>query len=84
MQDYKKLKVWESSHNLTKRLYEVTSCFPKEELYGLTSQVRRAGSSIPTNITEGCGRNSPSDFAHFLQISLGSTFELEYLCFLSF
>jgi len=56
MQDYRKLKVWERSHQLTLAVYKVTSQFPKDELYGLTSQIRRACASIPANIAEGCGR----------------------------
>ena len=65
MQDYKKLKVWELSHELTLEVYQKTSVFPKEELFGLTSQLRRASSSIPTNIAEGCGRSSDKDFCRF-------------------
>lgn len=79
MQDFKKLKVWEKSHGLTLRVYTLTSEFPREEIYGLTSQVRRACASIPTNIAEGCGRGSSADFARFLQIAMGSTSETEYL-----
>jgi four helix bundle protein len=57
MKDFKKLKVWEKSHHLALKVYGVTAKFPKEELYGLTSQMRRSSISIPTNIAEGCGRN---------------------------
>lgn len=64
-------------------VYRVTRGFPKEELYGLTSQIRRAGSSIPTNIAEGCGRKGDADFARFLQMAMGSASELEYLLVLS-
>lgn len=56
----------------------LSQSFPKDELFGLTSQVRRAASSIATNIAEGCGRNSNKDFAHFLQIAIGSASEVEY------
>ena len=54
MQDYKKLKVWEHAHKITVSVYKMTRAFPKEEVYGLTSQLRRAASSIPANISEGC------------------------------
>lgn len=78
MQDFKKLRVWEESHSLVLRIYRVTRKFPREEVYGLTSQMRRAVASIPTNIAEGCGMSSGSDFARFLQYALGSICELEY------
>ena len=78
MQDYRNLKVWEKAHQLTLVIYKVTSQFPKEELYGLTSQVRRACSSIPANVAEGCGRNSDAELARFLQIAMGSASELDY------
>jgi four helix bundle protein len=78
MRNYKDLQVWRRSHNLTIQIYKITYSFPKEELYSLTSQIRRASSSIPTNIAEGCGRGSEVDFARFLQISLGSAYETEY------
>ena len=64
-------------------IYKVTAKFPKEELYGLTSQVRRASMSIPTNIAEGCGRNTDADFARFLQMAMGSASETEYQLLLS-
>lgn len=83
MRDFKKLKVWRKSHGLTLRIYELTSQFPRDEVYGLTSQIRRASASIPTNIAEGCGRDSPRDFARFLQIALGSASETEYLTLLA-
>jgi four helix bundle protein len=56
MRDFKKYDIWQLSHSLTLEVYKITSSFPKEELYGLSSQIRRASSSIPTNISEGCGR----------------------------
>lgn len=84
MKDYRKVKVWDKAHILTKDLYRVTSKFPKDELFGLTSQLRRAGSSIPTNIAEGCGRGSDADFRRFLQIAFGSANEVEYIIFLSY
>jgi hypothetical protein len=61
VQDYRNLKVWERAHQLTLALYKVTTQFPKEELYGLTSQVRRACASIPANVAEGCERNSDAE-----------------------
>jgi four helix bundle protein len=72
MQDFKNLKVWEKSHELTLLIYKRTISFPKEEIYGITSQIRRASSSIPANIAEGCGRYSKEDVARFFQIALGS------------
>ena len=78
MQDFRKLLVWKKSHLLTLEVYKVTENFPKSEMYGLTSQLRRACSSIPTNIAEGCCRGTDPDFNHFLIIALGSASELEY------
>lgn len=83
MQDYKKLKVWELSHELTLMVYQKSFTFPKEEMFGLTSQIRRAASSIPTNIAEGCGRYSSKELTQFLNISLGSANETSYLLFLA-
>jgi four helix bundle protein len=78
MKDFRQLKVWEKSHQLALSVYKATKKFPKEELYGLTSQIRRASMSIPTNIAEGCGRNTDKEFARFLQIAMGSASETEY------
>ena len=78
MRDFHNLLIWKRSHQLTLDLYKVSQSFPKEELFGLTSQIRRAASSVPTNIAEGSGRNSNKDFAHFLQIAIGSASEVEY------
>ena len=83
MQDYRNLEVWKKSHELTLSVYESTSQFPREEIYGLTSQIRRSCASIPTNIAEGSGRESAADFARFLQIAVGSASETEYLILLS-
>ena len=83
MQDFRKLQIWQKSHKLTLDIYKLTKTFPKEELYGLTSQLRRAGSSIPTNIAEGCARGSDKDFARFIQIAMDSANETEYLILLS-
>lgn len=78
MQDFRTLKVWQRSHQLVLELYRVTTSFPSQELYGITSQIRRAVASIPTNIAEGCGRGSDAHFARFLQMSMGSASELDY------
>jgi len=78
VQDYRKLKVWEKAHQLTLSVYECTLRFPREELYGLTAQMRRSAYSIPTNIAEGAGRAGNADFARFLQMAFGSACELEY------
>jgi len=78
MKDVRQLKVWEKSHQLALAVYKSTKEFPKEELYGLTSQIRRSSMSIPTNIAEGCGRNTDKEFARFLQIAMGSASETEY------
>ncbi len=83
MKEYKKLVVWQKSHQLTLDIYQITSSYPKEEMFGLVSQMRRASGSIPTNIAEGCGRNSDKDFCRFLVIAFGSTNELEYQIILS-
>ena len=83
MRDFKKYDIWQLSHTLTLEIYKLTANFPKEEMYGLTSQIRRASASVPTNISEGCGRNSDKEFNHFLNIALGSANETEYLLVLS-
>jgi four helix bundle protein len=77
MQDFKNLEVWDRAHKLTLLVYGLTEMFPRAELFGLTSQLRRAASSIPTNLAEGCGRTQP-EFGRFVQISLGSACEVEY------
>lgn len=78
MRDFRKIQVWEKSHKLTLQLYKITSSFPKDELYGLTSQIRRAAASIPANIAEGGGRNTQTELARFFHIAGGSASELEY------
>jgi four helix bundle protein len=83
MKDFRQLKAWEKAHQLALAVYKATKSFPKEELYGLTSQIRRASMSIPTNIAEGCGRNTDADFARFLQMAMGSASETEYQILLS-
>lgn len=82
MQNYKELKVWEKSHQLVLEVYRITASFPKEEIFGITSQVRRAVASIPANIAEGCGKSTKLDFAKFLNISLGSANETDYFLLL--
>ncbi len=78
MQSFKDLTVWQKGHHLTIAIYGATRGFPSSELYGLTSQMRRAAASIGANIAEGCGRDAGPDFARFLQIAMGSASELEY------
>ena len=78
MKDFRQLKVWEKSHQLALTVSKATKGFPKEELYGLTSQIRRSSMSIPTNIAEGCGRFTDANFARFLQMAMGSASETEY------
>ena len=78
MKGFRDLIVWEKAHQLTLHVYKASASFPKEEMYGLTSQVRRAAASIPANIAEGCGRSSDAELGRFLQIAMGSASELEY------
>ena len=78
MRNYKDLMVWEKAHKLTLAIYRMTNAFPKEERFGLTSQVRRASSSIPANLAEGCGRRSDGEMGRFVQIAMGSGAELSY------
>ena len=77
MQAFRQLRVWQRAHELTLQVYQVTAQFPKAETYALTSQIRRAASSIGANIAEGCGRGSDADFSRFLSMALGSASELE-------
>lgn len=83
MQNFKDLLIWQEAHQLTLKIYESSKGFPKEETFGITSQLRRAAVSIPCNIAEGCGRYTQKDFANFLQIALGSTDETDYLALLA-
>ncbi len=83
MRDYQQLEIWQRSHKLTLKVYTVTQSFPREEFYGLVSQMRRSASSIPTNIAEGCGRDSPTELKRFLIIAAGSSSELQYQFLLS-
>lgn len=84
MKNYRELKIWQRSHTLTLSLYRATKTFPKDELFALTNQMRRACVSIPANIAEGCGREGDAELKRFLTISLGSACELDYYIFLSF
>jgi four helix bundle protein len=83
MKDFRTLKVWTKAHTLALDIYKITRSFPKQETYGLCSQIRQAASSVPTNIAEGCGRGSDKDFSKFLYISMGSACEVEYLLILA-
>jgi four helix bundle protein len=78
VQSFRNLKVWERAHALTLDVYKSTKPFPREETYGLTSQMRRSAVSIGANIAEGTCRNGDADFARFLQMEAGSASELEY------
>jgi len=83
LRDFRELKVWKKGHELAVDIYRITSSFPREEMYGLTSQIRRSSVSIPANIAEGCGRDSEAEFSRFLTIAAGSASELEYYIVLS-
>ena len=83
MRDFRKYAVWEQSHKLVLKLYRLSRNFPAEEKFGLTSQLRRAGISVPNNISEGCGKISEKDFARYLGISFSSCQEVEYLTLLA-
>ena len=83
MQNYKDLKVWEKAHLFTLLTYQETKSFRKEELYGLTSQLRRSAASVPANIAERCGKKTNPELAHYLNIALGSSNESEYYLLLS-
>ena len=84
MQDFRHLKVWQRAHGVALAVYRATATFPRDEPYGLTSQLRRCATSIPANIAEGCGRGGDTDFARFLQIAMGSASELECHLLLSY
>lgn len=83
MKNYRTLAVWKSGHEITLAVYRLTKRFPKEELFGLTSQIRRASSSIPANIAEGCGRDGDAELKRFLNIALGSACEVDYFILLA-
>jgi four helix bundle protein len=78
VKDFRHLQIWQRAHQFTLALYPVTQHFPNEELYGLTSQIRRATVSIPSNIAEGCGRQGDAELGRFCQIAMGSASEVEY------
>jgi four helix bundle protein len=78
MKDYRELKVWQKAHKLTLAIYRISADFPRAELYGLTSQLRRSCSSISANLAEGCGRNGDAELARFCSIAMGSASELDY------
>ena len=78
MKDFKELRVWTKAHELTMLVYKLTRTFPRDEVYGLTSQVRRSAASIGAIIAEGCGRHSDGEMTRFLQIARGSASETEY------
>lgn len=81
MKDFKELRIWQSAHDLALSVYEITRLFPKNELYGITSQLQRAALSVPTNIVEGFGISTKKDFRNFLVIARGSLQETRYLLF---
>ena len=83
MQDFRKLVVWRKSHSVALSIYRATSTFPAPERYGLTSQMRRAAFSIPSNIAEGCGRAGNAELRQYLHVSLGSASELDYFLLFS-
>ncbi len=78
MRNFKTLKLWEKAHGVVLAVYRATTSFPKDEMYGLTSQVRRSAASIPANIAEGCGRDGEAELVRFFNIAMGSASELEY------
>ncbi len=84
MRDFRRLEVWQEGHNIALGAYQITAQFPKQELYGLVSQIRRCTVSIPNNIAEGCERATEKELKRFCDISMGSASELEYLYLLSF
>ena len=83
MRNFRELRVWDEAHKLTVQLYQDTEDFPRKEMFGLTSQIRRAAASIGANLAEGCGRQSEGEFSRFIQIAMGSASELEYHLLLS-
>jgi len=83
MRDYTKIEAWKLADDLTVAIYQATQSFPREEIYGITSQIRRAACSVPANIVEGSSRESKKDYLHFLYISRGSLSETQYFVHLS-
>src|ERR1700756_4349559 len=78
MRNYRDLQVWTKAHQLTLDLYRLSQSFPREEVYGLSSQLRRAAVSIGANLAEGCGRRTSAELARFVRIAMGSPSELDY------
>jgi len=78
VKDFRNLQVWQKAHQLTLTVYRLTASFPRAELYGLTTQLRRSSSSIAANLAEGCGRNGDPELARFCSIAMGSASELDY------
>jgi len=81
--DFKKLEIWQLSHELTLEIYQITTTFPDSEKFGLVSQMRRASSSIPANIAEGCWKHTNADFVNFLYVARGSLSEIIYFLILA-
>ena len=78
MKNYRELKVWQKAHELTLAIYRISAAFPREELYGLTAQLRRSSSSVAANLAEGCGRNGDAEMGRYCSIAMGSASELDY------
>jgi four helix bundle protein len=83
MKDFRDLKVWQRAHQITLAIYRSTRNFPREETYGMVSQLRRCSSSVAANIAEGCGRSGNAEFGRFLTVAMGSASELEYFFLLA-
>lgn len=83
MKDFRDLKVWQRAHEITLTIYRCTRTFPREETYGMVSQLRRCSSSVAANIAEGCGRSGNAEFGRFLTVAMGSASELEYFLLLA-
>jgi four helix bundle protein len=83
MKDFRDLKVWQSAHQITLSVYRCTRSFPREETYGIVSQLRRCSASVAANIAEGCGRSGNAEFGRFLTMAMGSASELEYFLLLA-
>ena len=83
MKDFRDLKVWQRAHQITLAIYRSTRNFPREETYGMVSQLRGCSSSVAANIAEGCGRSGNAEFGRFLTVAMGSASELEYLLLLA-
>ena len=77
MRDFRKYRIWQDAVSITNKIYSITEQFPSKEVYGLSNQLQRAAVSIASNIAEGASRTSPVEFAHFLEIAIGSAFEIE-------